>query len=347
MSKIELHYPTKNPVGSRLVDVAVIENPTVSSLSIARTLFRRYPLAWPTIDACRMQIRHRRGAASSKQRASAQRSGALIGVTPPTRYGPLGIPEAQPEQIEPWIMDGCENVIILGDFHFPYHHPKAIELALNYGTKNGVDGILINGDLLDCYTLSRFEKDMGCRTFKEERDITIDFLCTLRALFPNARIVFKPGNHDDRAQSYILPRIPEFIAGATREEIPNLQSLLGLDNLGIEMVPRKCEVKLGDLYVLHGHELPKGMTSSVNPARGTFLRTVTSTAVHHHHRTSEHIERAMDGRLIGCWSIACLCQLRPMYEPNNKWNLGFARVEVANDGAFHMDNRKIHKGHIL
>ena len=165
----------------------------------------------------------------------------------------------------------------------------------------------------------------------------------LRELFPEARIIYKEGNHDERLGNFIRQKAIELYD----EEVFGLVPLFGLSELGIEFVNRKSEILLGKLTLLHGHELPKGMTNSVNPARGAFLRTTATVAVGHHHRTSKHTEMAMGGKLIGCWSIGCLCSLRPLFEPNNKWNHGCAVVELRSNGDFNFDNVTIHRGEVL
>ena len=134
--------------------------------------------------------------------------------------------------------------------------------------------LLINGDLLDFHTLSRFVKDPAARKFPEERAIAKQFLARLRELFPKARIVFKEGNHDERLQHFVMERAPELYD----ETIFGLDSLLGLEALGIEHVKEKREILLGKLYVLHGHELPRGIKRE-QPI-GTRLHRIALAAQH-------------------------------------------------------------------
>jgi hypothetical protein len=66
----------------------------------------------------------------------------------------------------------------------------------------------------------------------------------------------------------------------------------------------------------------------------------------HNHQTSEHTERDMNGRITTTYSLGCLCQLSPQYLPLNKWNHGFAVVEV--DGnEFKVENKRINDGVIM
>jgi hypothetical protein len=54
----------------------------------------------------------------------------------------------------------------------------------------------------------------------------------------------------------------------------------------------------------------------------------------------------MNGDITTTWSLGCLCELHPAYLPINKWNHGFAIVDVDGNN-FHVRNKRIHKGVIL
>ena len=89
------------------------------------------------------------------------------------------------------------------------------------------------------------------------------------------------------------------------------------------------KIQVGNLDILHGHELGKGsIAPPVNPARGFFLKTMENTLAGHLHRASQHDERSSKGKLISCWSTGCLCGLWPDYAKINKWNHSAARVDL-------------------
>ena len=126
-----------------------------------------------------------------------------------------------------------------------------------------------------------------------------------------------------------------------------IEDLFNFAELRIHLVKSLDYVLLGKLKVVHGHEYRGGFVAPVNPARGLFLRTKESALQSHVHRTSEHTEKTIGGTLIGCWSIGCLCELQPDYNPYNNYNLGFAMVEVKKNGAFSVFNKRIIDGVIL
>jgi hypothetical protein len=117
---------------------------------------------------------------------------------------------------------------------------------------------------------------------------------------------------------------------------------LGLKDMGVDYVEEYRYMKFGNLNVAHGHHIVKGIFAPVNPARGVFTKTNTSTLISHVHRTSEHIEVDMNGKQIGCWSIGAMCDIKPDYNPQvSKHQLGFAIVEKEDSGDFEVSNKKI------
>jgi len=104
---------------------------------------------------------------------------------------------------------------------------------------------------------------------------------------------------------------------------------------------------MGHLNILHGHEFGRAISSPVNAARGLFLRANATALIGHFHHTSEHITKDMNGKMIGCFSTGCLCDLRPQYARYNKWNHGFAIVRQEEENYFHVNNVKIHNGKVF
>jgi hypothetical protein len=55
----------------------------------------------------------------------------------------------------------------------------------------------------------------------------------------------------------------------------------------------------------------------------------------------------MFGNEVFCWSTGCLADLRPEYARLNKYNWGFAAVDVHADGSFDVQNMRITKGGVV
>jgi predicted phosphodiesterase len=308
------------------------EFPDVQTLTLAKKLYKDYPDFFKNLEDCRGKIRYRRGTHGAQHRKDAKDN--IIPFTP-------RLPKSHAESFEPFEVK-YSKILIISDLHFPYQDNKAIELALKYGEKNKMDCILINGDLFDFATISRHEKDWRHRSLVDEIDAVKEFFEYLQHRFPNVKIVFKEGNHDERFDKWLFHKSPEFfnVSGLT------LKDVLKLTEKGIDYVCDRLPVKIGKLLVLHGHELNGG--GGVNPARATFTKTIANVVIGHCHRSSENFEPTFQGESITTTSTGCLCGLHPMFARINKWNLGFAFVDHdIKSGDYKLDNLKIIKGKVV
>lgn len=136
--------------------------------------------------------------------------------------------------------------VVLSDIHFPYHDPKAIKAALDFIAARKINTIILNGDVLDFYDVSSFDKDPDrVNSLQKEIDMAQKFFKKLRDIKPNAWIVFIKGNHSYRIERY-LKKHPELYS-LDALKLPNL---LGLDKYNIQYVDK--ELRLGSLKFIHG-----------------------------------------------------------------------------------------------
>jgi hypothetical protein len=226
--------------------------------------------------------------------------------------------------------------LVLSDVHIPFHEPKPLESAVRFGQAEKVTGILFNGDLQDCASISYWPSGRK-RDFDKEVEIFIDFLDFIDHEFPGTLKVYKPGNHEYRLPRYYQAKAPELIG----LPLQAVDDILGLEYRGIEFLDYHQVVMAGKLPIFHGHEF-QSITRAVNPARGLFLRTKTWAACSHCHTTSEHTPKNVFGTLLTTWSFGCLCDLSPDYNPyGNDWNWGCALVNIEKNGDFEIQNRRI------
>lgn len=249
---------------------------------------------------------------------------------------PEGITEAKP----PFVLPG-KRVLVLSDIHAPYHDVPALKAALSYGRERDIDTIVLNGDVCDFYSVSRWDRDPDRRRLKWELDLTKNLLDKIRGRFPNVQIVYKLGNHDERYDLYIAKRADELYGV---EEVA-FESLLHLRDYGVECVRDKRIIRAGKLSILHGHEFFGG--GGVNVARNARMKANDNVLIGHHHRTQEDLAKRLDGSIYGGWSSGCLCDLSPLYAPRNQWNHGFAFVEIETGGNFRVHNKKVFNGEVL
>ena len=305
--------------------------PQAASKTLAEIARRDEPLLWDSVEQARTYIRRMRGVQGKRNRKVSTNKRHYRALKQPG--DPFGkLPEGRTE-FDDWgsvQFDGPRRVLIVGDIHCPYHDQGALTLALNYGRDHGADTVLLNGDVLDCYAVSSWQKDPRERDFGGELAACRDMLSAIRSGFPDALIVYKIGNHEERLERYYYCKAPELLGVAEFE----LSALLRFKDNDIRCVGEMRPIRLGRLNVVHGHEYRFAVSNPVNPGRGTFLRAFANTVCGHFHQRSMHSERSLEGKVISCWSHGCLCDLHPAYRPLNKWSHGFAFVEIAADGAF-------------
>jgi hypothetical protein len=140
-----------------------------------------------------------------------------------------------------------------------------------------------------------------------------------------------------RIEDYMLRQAPELYSAN------KLEKLLMLEDMKIDYVQDYRYMKFGNLSIAHGHHIVKGIFAPVNPARGVFSKTNTSTLISHVHKTSYHPEPMMSGGVIECFSIGAMTTVNPDYNPQvSKHNQGFAIVtKDPKTGDFEVHNKKI------
>jgi predicted phosphodiesterase len=304
------------------------------TLKLARIMFNDNPLSFTNVDHARSFLR-------SIENKMGKKNKHIISKEMPTRpKNPYNLPESDEAIYQPYDLK-AKRLLVLSDIHIPYHNIEALTCAFDFAKGEKPDAILLNGDTLDFFGLSRFMKDPKKRSIASELAIFKDFMEILKKTF-NAKIYYKMGNHCERYEHFLWMKAHELV-GVEEFEIENI---LKARAEGIEIIKDKRIMKAGDLNIIHGHEFGGSVFSPVNIARGLFLRGKVSAMQGHNHQTSEHSESNMNGELTTTWSLGCLCELHPAYLPINKWNHGFALVDV--DGQnFEVRNKRIHKGKIL
>jgi hypothetical protein len=180
-------------------------------------------------------------------------------------------------------------------------------------------------------------KDPRARDTVAEIEAVNEFLDILDTTFPKAKKIWKDGNHEERLDHYIRLKAPD-LYDLERITVPQVMML---EARGWEYVTDKRPIYAGKLTILHGHEYPTPMIGPVNAARGLFLRAKGSSMVGHHHQTSEHSEPTVRGDIITTYSTGCLCELHPDFAKFNKWNRGYAEVDVEASGDFHLNNIRL------
>jgi predicted phosphodiesterase len=316
----------------------------ISKLQLARTIYELHSNLFASIEVVRTGIRRRTGASGATNRKKINQEDIFISNI---QHGMKYIlPKSKATPNTPIKIKGVTKLGIFSDIHIPYHNEEAVVAAFTYANEQNIDGILLNGDLMDFYQCSRFNKTPDKATMQDEFEMTREFFSWIREIFPVIPIYFKLGNHEKRWQLYLTTKAPELFGVSEFK----LENILKLEEYNITLVDDMHMMTFGLLNIVHGHEFGESTFSPVNPARGLFLRAKCNIIAGHNHQTSEHHENSIDGRNMACWSTGCLCELSPEYRPfaYTKWNHGFAIVELTDDkGGFSVSNLRIIDGKIL
>jgi predicted phosphodiesterase len=272
---------------------------------------------------------------------AAKYAAAPIPKEPEPLFIPNELPPARLEKYDPYTLTLPGQWGVISDIHIPSHDLTTVTLFVEECKRRKVVGVVLNGDILDCHEISNHDKDPSALRYTQEIAAGRSFLGWLRKELPNAEIIYKLGNHEERLERYIANRAPALID----LEYIGYDKLLHLDELGIELVTDKRIIHLGKLHVIHGHEYRGG--GGVNPARWLYLRAGSVAMCGHFHRPSEHHDRDISMSMKAAWSLGCACFLHPKYCPINQWAHGFAFVDVDGKGMFSVENKRVMNGKIV
>ncbi len=144
--------------------------------------------------------------------------------------------------------------IVLPDLHMPFHDKRLLQCWLDRLGSRIWDGVDIIGDMIDCYTLSRFDTNpMRKDNFQQEVDEAHELLREVRSERPDADIRYSEGNHEDRLRKILWGKAAA-LAHIRNLTIPHL---LGLKDLDIKWHSTQNPYKIRGLWFTHGDLLRK------------------------------------------------------------------------------------------
>ncbi len=246
-----------------------------------------------------------------------------------------------------------ERVVVLSDMHVPYHDQACESLVLRFLQEFAPTTLIIDGDVIDFYALSTFDREPS-RRFDLAKDIqtTQNYMAELKKAVPaTCKTVLIGGNHEDRLRKYLWSRAPE-LTGVVGTDIPDLLKLTK-NNWQYVSYYNAPESNAGVpgynlsnvLLVTHGICISK---YSAYTARAHFDRFHTSGISAHSHRLGTYYFRAYGGSWIWLENGA-LCTLEPPYSPSPNWEQGFSAGYIFHDSdkpselpRFEMQNVLIH-----
>ncbi len=247
----------------------------------------------------------------------------------------------------------AERALLISDLHIgyfrenrtgklvPFHDRAAIDAVFQVveSYRAVLDTVLILGDLLDLTNWNdKFARQPEFYWTTQPSILEAHWLLRrLREILPHAKIVWLPGNHEDRMRKAIEKHLLEAYQLRAADELdlpPALspEKLLALDALGIEYESEYpgAERWLGPLRASHGDVARQPPGAS---ARAVVEKTMCDNAFGHTHRL-EMVSKVVRGRRgelvqLKSLSIGCLCHVDgrvPGSDKGDNWQKGFALV---------------------
>ena len=234
-------------------------------------------------------------------------------------------------------MKDFTTLVSAGCFHFPYEDKKEVELWFKFlkAERKNIDYLILLGDIIDFYSLSKFNKDpRRALNIQEDLDLVFQFCKKCRDILPNAKIKYLRGNHERRLRTYKWSKAPELSYLRCLEP----EKLFRLKELDIEWVSKRWNYK--KIWFMHGDKLSQHSGGTGQKMRAEYGVNVICA---HSHRTGKSNKTDLGGN-YGGWESGCFASLDPEYvEGIPNWQHGFSIVQYYKDKIFYVHNIDIVK----
>lgn len=264
-----------------------------------------------------------------------------------------------------------KRLVVVSDTQAPFHLPQAIALACAFSKDFKPDAFVLNGDIVDFSSISRFNKAgrftpsavaqeiaitltevvfpmltaLGWKikaelNFREsaEYGTKIPYVTIDSVTKGKAQVWWIEGNHEYRLSRYISAMAPAF------EGLVEFEEIFQLRKLGIKFVRGKGTSGNGILRLTPLLTICHGERHGLNPARLTVDDWGGSIIVGHAHKESTWRRSFASGIDWMGYAAGCLCQDGD-WKSFSGYNRGFIAGEYESEGAgeFNVDHMRISK----
>jgi len=238
------------------------------------------------------------------------------------------------------------SAIVVGDLQSPFYDFEALasfnHLLEDFGTVHAPINALINvGDHFDFYAISKYKKSNGRGTpeaFIKEIEIGRAVFEAWRVILgDDVEMILHKGNHEERWDKYLETKDNDHLYAALKHsdnrDALSFESITGLGELGVRVIPYMKPTLYGDTVVVHGTTSTKvAGTVARNMVQG---RYGTNVIVGHSHTGAMVTQRYLMGTYVGIENFT-LCDLDGLgYAEFPNWCQGFTYMKVV-DGVSYL-----------
>ena len=217
------------------------------------------------------------------------------------------------------------KIVTISDLHVPFHNMDFVELFIEFLKDFQPDKIVLNGDIVDFYDLSHFDKNpKRVGVLQKELDIVNGILMLIRLACPLSEIIYIEGNHEDRLRKFLWKN-------------PSISSLRDLKLERLLRFPDVGNIRLVEEYDVRGMKFTHGglvRKHSSYSAKAEYDHHLQSGASGHTHRLGVY-NKTTDGRVDEWIELGCGCLLRPEYIKGcPDWQNGFLITYIIGNKIF-------------
>ena len=313
----------------KYIEIGIRTKRGYSKNFIGTVLLSEYPDVFKDQEDCREYVRRALGAKGGV--SVNDKSEALA-----AKFALISEPVHELIDSTPFVMpQGYKSTLFIADLHSRFYNRTALEVAINDGIKQKCDSVIILGDFMDFYGDSKFDKNPSIvQQFEAEREWGQDILKLLQDTF--GYVVLKKGNHDIRRELHIQR------LAAKMPEIQGLESYsdyLFYEGTNTQFIEGHRVIEYGKLGCIHGHEYQGG--GGIHAAYNRLNKAKQNVVSAHSHISQRDIRMNLKGEPIGSWTLGCMCNLNPAYNPKNDWTNGFGIGQKDASGDFEFENKVI------
>lgn len=241
-----------------------------------------------------------------------------------------------------------ERILCISDVHIPFNLP--VDIFSDY--KGIVDTIIVNGDLLDCFSASSYPKKFKIN-MDEELVLGRQYLIDLINLISPKKIMFTLGNHEYRLQKYCIDRLSTELMGIIPTDpldmiinegfkVNDLRNKTQTTYSSIREVFNNLEIvyekdwwiKEGNVIFCHPMNYSSGMLKTTEKAVNYFLRidrSFSGLVMSHTHKIGSFVQGD-----IKMYEQGCVCDLNKLDYNNGKLVIpnqnGFMYIGLDDEG---------------